>query len=110
MPQVPAAALAGAWSRSAPQQGAAQAPAPVLSPRLLGPRPQLCSFAQLRRLLAGSDAVVAVDLQGHGLDRRVIEALLHTSPVVGLEQVHLMTTKSAAHKGNWASRMQPRNS
>ena len=82
------------------------------------------SFAQLRRLLAGSDAVVSLwrgkrlvgfgratsdgfsravlwdivvagDLQGHGLGRRVIEELLHTPPVVGVERVFLMTTKSA---------------
>ena len=82
------------------------------------------SFAQLRRLLAGSDAVVSLwrgkrlvgfgratsdgfsqavlwdivvagDLQGHGLGRRVIEELLHTPPVVGVERVYLMTTKSA---------------
>ena len=82
------------------------------------------SFAQLRRLLAGSDAVVSLwrgkrlvgfgratsdgfsravlwdivvagDLQGHGLGRRVIEELLHTTPVVGVERVYLMTTKSA---------------
>ena len=74
------------------------------------------SFAQLRRLLAGSDAVVSLwrgkrlvafgratsdgfsravlwdivvagDLQGHGLGRRVIEELLHTPPVVGVERV-----------------------
>ena len=72
-------------------------------------------FAQLRRLLAGSDAVVSLwrgkrlvgfgratsdgfsravlwdivvagDLQGHGLGRRVIEELLHTPPVVSVEQ------------------------
>ena len=71
------------------------------------------SFVQLRRLLAGSDAVVSLwrgkrlvgfgratsdgfsravlwdivvagDLQGHGLGRRVIEELLHTPPVVGV--------------------------
>ena len=79
------------------------------------------SFGQLRRLLAGSDPmasaavwtsgwwassdgfsravlwdiVVAGDLQGHGLGRRVIEELLHTPPVVGVERVYLMTTKSA---------------
>ena len=81
------------------------------------------SFGQLRRLLAGSDAVVSLwrgkrlvgfgratsdccsravlwdivvagDLQGHGLGRRVIEELLHTPPVVGVERVYLMTTKS----------------
>ena len=81
------------------------------------------SFCQLRRLLAGSDAVVSLwrgkrlvgfgratsdgfsravlwdivvagDLQGHGLGRRVIEELLHTPPVVGVERIYLMTTKS----------------
>ena len=41
------------------------------------------------------DIVVAGDLQGHGLGRRVIEELLHTPPVVGVERVYLMTTKSA---------------
>ena len=88
---------------------------------------------QLRRLLAGSDAVVSLwrgkrlvgfgratsdgfngavlwdivvagDLQGHGLGRRVIEELLHTPPVVGVERVYLMTPKVPAHR-NWASRM-----
>ena len=82
------------------------------------------SFDQLRRLLAGSDAVVSVwrgkrlvgfgratsdgfsravlwdivvagDLQGHGLGRRVLEELLHAPAVVGVERVYLMTTKSA---------------
>ena len=82
------------------------------------------SFAQLRRLLAGSDAVVSLwrgkrlvgfgratsdgfsravlwdivvagDLHGHGLGRRVIEELLHTPQVVGVERVYLMTTNSA---------------
>ena len=41
------------------------------------------------------DIVVAGDLQGHGLGRRVIEELLHAPPVVGVERVYLMTTKSA---------------
>ena len=41
------------------------------------------------------DIVVASDLQGHGLGRRVIEELLHTPPVVGVERVYLMTTNSA---------------
>ena len=74
------------------------------------------SFAQLRRLLAGSEAVVSLwrgkrlvgfgratsdgfsravlwdivvagDLQGHGLGRRAIEELLHTPPVVGVDRV-----------------------
>ena len=82
------------------------------------------SFEQLRRLLAGSDAVISVwrgkrlvgfgratsdgfsravlwdivvagDLQGHGLGRRVLEELLHAPAVVGVERVYLMTTKSA---------------
>ena len=81
------------------------------------------SFAQLRKLLAGSDAVVSPGaasdswasaghlrwLQqgcalghrrsrrsaGHGLGRRVIEELLHTPPVVGWNGVYLLTTKSA---------------
>ena len=81
-------------------------------------------FAQLRRLLAGSDAVISLwrgkrlvgfgratsdgfsravlwdivvagDLQGHGLGRRVLEELLHTPAVVGVERVYLMTTNSA---------------
>jgi N-acetylglutamate synthase-like GNAT family acetyltransferase len=41
------------------------------------------------------DIVVAGDLQGNGLGRRVIEELLHTPTVVGVERVYLMTTKSA---------------
>ena len=120
--------------------------APVPRPALAGPRADLRpskallklqrlfdrhafwargrGFAQLRRLLAGSDAVVSLwrgkrlvgfgratsdgfsravlwdivvagDLQGHGLGRQVIEELLHTPPVVGVERVYLMTTKSA---------------
>ena len=81
------------------------------------------SFSQLRCLLAGSEAVISLwrgkrlvgfgratsdgfsravlwdivvagDLQGHGLGRRVIEELLHTPSVVGVERVYLMTTKS----------------
>ena len=77
--------------------------------------PAAASFSQLRRLLAGGDAVVSLwrgkrlvgfgratsdgfsravlwdivvagDLQGHGLGRRVIEELLHTPPVVGVER------------------------
>ena len=35
------------------------------------------------------------NLQGHGLGRRVIEELLQTPPVVGVERMHLMTTTSA---------------
>ena len=41
------------------------------------------------------DVVVAGDLQGNGLGRKVIEELLHTKQVVGVERVYLMTTKSA---------------
>ena len=81
------------------------------------------SFGQLKRLLAGSDAVVSLwrgkrlvafgratsdgfcravlwdivvagDLQGHGLGRRVVEELLHTPAVVGVERVYLMSTNS----------------
>ena len=79
------------------------------------------SFSQLRRLLAGSDAVVSLwrgrrlvgfgrassdgisravlwdivvagDLQGRGLGRRVVEELLHDPAVAGVERVYLMTT------------------
>ena len=82
------------------------------------------SISQLRKLLAGSDAVISLwrgkrlvgfgratsdgisravlwdvvvagDLQGNGLGRKVIEELLHTKQVVGVERVYLMTTKSA---------------
>lgn len=82
------------------------------------------SFSQLRLLLAGSDAVVSAwrgkrlvgfgratsdgcsravlwdivvagDLQGHGLGRRVVEELLHSRGVAGVERVYLMTTKSS---------------
>ena len=81
------------------------------------------SYKQLRQLLSGSDAVVSVwkgkrlvgfgratsdgfsravlwdivvagDLQGNGLGRMVVEALLHTPKVVGIERVYLMTTNS----------------
>ena len=81
------------------------------------------SFAQLRRLLSGSDAVVSLwrgkrlvgfgratsdgfsravlwdivvagDLHGHGLGRRVLNELLHAPAVVGVERVYLMTTNS----------------
>ena len=90
-------------------------------------------FAQLRRLLAGSDAVVSLarqaagglrpghldgfsravlwdivvagDLQGHGLGRRVIEELLHTPPVVGVEQTVSDDHQECRLPGNWASRM-----
>ena len=82
------------------------------------------SFNQLRRLLTGSDAVVSLwrgkslvafgratsdgfsravlwdivvagDLQGRGLGRRVVEELQHSPAVVGVERVYLMTTNSA---------------
>ena len=56
------------------------------------------------------DIVVAGDLQGHGLGRRVIEELLHTPPVVGVEQVYLMTTKAPAFTGNWDFRTHIPNS
>ena len=38
--------------------------------------------------------VVAGDLQGHGLGRRVVEELLHAPGVAGVERVYLMTTNS----------------
>ncbi len=82
------------------------------------------NFNQLRRLLAGSDSVVSLwrgkrlvgfgratsdgfsravlwdivvagDLQGHGLGRRVVEELIHTPAVAGVERIYLMTTNSA---------------
>ena len=82
------------------------------------------SFDQLRRLLACSDAVLSLwrgkhlvafgratsdsfslavlwdivltgELQGRGLDRRVVEELLHSPAVAGGERVDLMTTNSA---------------
>ena len=82
------------------------------------------SIAQLRRLLAGStvvitlwrdkrligfgratsdgiyravlwDVVVAGDLQGCGLGRQVVEALLTAPTISNVERVYLMTTKSA---------------
>ena len=81
-------------------------------------------LGQLQRLLAGSDAVlslwrgkrlmafgratsdgfsramfwdivVAGDLQGRGLGRRVVEELLHSPAIAGVERVYLMTTNSA---------------
>ena len=81
------------------------------------------SIAQLRRLLAGStvvitlwrdkrmigfgratsdgiyravlwDVVVAGDLQGCGLGRQVVEALLTAPEISNVERVYLMTTKS----------------
>lgn len=82
------------------------------------------SRSQLRRLLAGSDAVVSLwrgkrlvgfgratsdwtcravlwdvvvagDLQGRGLGRQVVEALLTAPALRGVERVYLMTTNSA---------------
>ena len=81
------------------------------------------SFTQLRRLLVGSDAVISVwrgkrlvgfgrassdgysravlwdvvvagDLQGRGLGRRVVEALLASPKLRDVERVYLMTTNS----------------
>ena len=82
------------------------------------------SVSQLRRMLAGSaavaslwrgkrmvgfgransdgihravlwDVVVAGDLQGRGLGRRVVEALLAAPAICNAERVYLMTTNSA---------------
>ena len=82
------------------------------------------SFAQLRRMLAGSsvvvslwrgkrlvgfgrassdgiyravlwDVVVAGDLQGRGLGRQVVEALLAAPEIQQAERVYLMTTNSS---------------
>ena len=82
------------------------------------------SHADLRRLLAGSqavvslwrgkrlvgfgratsdglcravlwDVVVAGDLQGRGFGRQVVEALLRSPALQGVERVYLMTTNSA---------------
>ena len=41
------------------------------------------------------DIVVAGDLQGRGLGRRVVEALLHSPAVAGVERVDQTTTNSA---------------
>ena len=41
------------------------------------------------------DIVVAGDLQGRGLGRQVVEALLDTPQLRGVEQVYLMTTHSS---------------
>ena len=41
------------------------------------------------------DVVVAGDLQGRGLGRRVVEALLTTRAIRNVERVYLMTTNSA---------------
>ena len=120
-PRCPRPALAGPRAGSAPRRA-------LLKLQRLFDRHAFWargrSFDQLKRLLAGSDAVVSLwrgkrlvgfgratsdgfsravlwdivvagDLQGHGLGRRVIEELLHTPPVVGVERVYLMTTKSA---------------
>ena len=82
------------------------------------------SLQDLRRMLAGSAAVVSLwrgrrlvgfarassdgvfravlwdvvipeDLQGKGLGRQLVEALLNTPPLQGVERVYLMTTNSA---------------
>jgi N-acetylglutamate synthase-like GNAT family acetyltransferase len=82
------------------------------------------SRAQLRRMLSGSAAVVSLwrgkrlvgfarassdgvfravlwdvvipeDLQGQGLGRQLVEALLNTPALRGVERVYLMTTNSA---------------
>ena len=45
-------------------------------------------------MTAPRDVVVAGDLQGHGLGRRVVEELLHSPGVAGVERVYLMTTNS----------------
>ena len=52
------------------------------------------------------DIVVAGDLQGHGLGRRVLEELLHSAAVVGVERVYLMTTNSAGFYRRLGFRMQ----
>ena len=41
------------------------------------------------------DVVVAGDLQGRGLGRRVVEALLSARPIQNVERVYLMTTNSS---------------
>ena len=41
------------------------------------------------------DIVVAGDLQGRGLGRRVVEALLASNAIEGVERIYLMTTNSA---------------
>ena len=82
------------------------------------------SLRELRRMLAGSEAVVSLwrgkrlvgfgrassdgiyravlwdvvvpeDLQGQGLGRRLVEALLNSDPLRAVERVYLMTTNSA---------------
>ena len=56
------------------------------------------------------DIVVAGDLQGHGLDRRVVGELLHTQPDAGVKRMHLVTANSAGFTGSWDSAMLTRNS
>ncbi len=41
------------------------------------------------------DVVVAGEHQGHGLGRRIVEALLQEPTLQGVERVYLMTTNSA---------------
>ena len=41
------------------------------------------------------DVVIPQDLQGQGLGRQLVEALLNTPPLRGVERVYLMTTNSA---------------
>ncbi|MFM7435151.1 MAG: GNAT family N-acetyltransferase [Vulcanococcus sp.] len=41
------------------------------------------------------DVVIPEDLQGQGLGRQLVEALLNTPPLQGVERVYLMTTNSA---------------
>jgi len=41
------------------------------------------------------DVVIPEDLQGKGLGRQLVEALLNTPPLQGVERVYLMTTNSA---------------
>ena len=41
------------------------------------------------------DVVVAEELQGQGLGRRLVEALLQAPALAGVERVYLMTTNSA---------------
>ena len=111
MPPEPPACAGWASGLITPQPGPAQVATAVRSTRLLGARPQLYSAAAVagqrrsgrlcgKRLVGFGratsdgfsravlwDIVVAGDLQGHGLGRRVIEELLHTQPVVGVERV-----------------------
>ena len=82
------------------------------------------SFSQLRRLLAGSDAVVSLwrgkrlvgfarassdhtfravlwdvvvpeDVQGRGLGRKLVKAILEHPSLAGVERIYLMTTNGA---------------